>query len=653
MKKTTLYNEYPAYLKTDVLPFEIPVIFSNDDFYDYIIKNTRMYRKTLNSTKLNNIKSSIPLSFNSYVRYNKKRKISLINPFSYMYILKFIKNYENIYLNEFKNSNYSIRYPKSKVNNYQYKRRVVRTNTYIEEVDKIEKKNGTYYKVTPYKRSYEFENSNFFQKQTLKYKYFNKMDIKGCFNSIYTHSYKWLITSNFKESISLKRSLNMYPIIDELLQSINNHKTNGILIGPEFMRLIAEILLSGIDKEVNEEIIKKGYQGVKIYRFIDDFYIFSKKEENIKSVKNIIEKKYGDYQLVFNDRKFIEKNEIFILNEWYTEITYMLESIDFKKFYTPSNKKIILDILVKFKGERSTVVTYIISIVVNKLNEEIKDIQKFSNQTSEILEKNKEVYNLYEELYRKFIEDKPIIKKEELFEKFEYLKKSNLEKITISEKRLFKIFEELIFYLKLSPKYVNTLKILNLSIECLILGEELNNDNRFDYKILLKNVFTREMNIFEDFDGNYDDVLNILILFEYLEIYLGKKDIEEKILNGEDNNLLRMTYIYRYCKNTCQKEYEDIIEKIEEKVRIKEEINYKKISEHEDVWKLLLFKEINKGQYEMVPDEMRKEFPNVYFILSFLDSGGFFVDYEPINNINDLKILNKKIYYKSLVSINY
>lgn len=655
MNKKTLYNEYPAYLKTDILPFEIPIIFSNDNFYDYILKNRKKYKKIFDEIKFNECPaSSLPLSFNSYVRENKERKISIINPFSYMYILKFIKNYENIYLNEFNNSNYSIRYPKSKVNNYQYKNKFIRTNTYFERVDKVEKKNGTYYKISPYRRSYEFENSSFFQKQVLKYEHFNKMDIKGCFNSIYTHSYKWIEAKKFYDSKELSNTLNMYSVIDKLMQSINNHKTNGILVGPEFMRLIAEILLTGIDNEIKEEIIKKEKLNVKIYRFIDDFYIFSKREDDIKTVRKIIKKKYNEYHLIFNDRKFVEKNEIFILNEWHTEVTYMMESLDWKKFYSPTNKKIIMDILIKFKDERSTVVTYIISIIFNKINDEIKEIRKVNGYTVESLKESNNIYSIYENLYKENIKNKVKVERQEVYDNFQKLKKIQLKKVIISEKRIFKIFEELIFYLKISPKYINTLKILSLSIELLILEEELVCEKSLDYKTLLKNVFNRELKILRDFPDNFDDVSNLLLLFEYLEIYLDEEEIKKEI-KKDKKNLLKMAYIYRYCKNTNDKEYKEIIKDIEKKVKLKEKINGLKIAENEDIWKLLLFHEINKKKYDKLENPGKGDFKkhNINYILEFLDQGGFFIDYTPLKRIGDLKILNTKIYYKSLVTINY
>ena len=79
-----------------------------------------------------------------------------------------------------------------------------------------------------------------------------KVDYKSCFDSIYTHSYAWIIERNIIDAKDAKNS-HLFLTIDRILQNINGRSSNGIIVGPEFSRMIAEILLQRIDVEVKTQ----------------------------------------------------------------------------------------------------------------------------------------------------------------------------------------------------------------------------------------------------------------------------------------------------------------------------------------------------------------------------------------------------------------
>ena len=43
------------------------------------------------------------------------------------------------------------------------------------------------------------------------------------------------------------------------MQEMNYNETNGIVIGPEFSRIFAEVILQQIDTSVERELLKLGY----------------------------------------------------------------------------------------------------------------------------------------------------------------------------------------------------------------------------------------------------------------------------------------------------------------------------------------------------------------------------------------------------------
>lgn len=69
---------------------------------------------------------------------------------------------------------------------------------------------------------------------------------KACFDSIYTHAFTWIIERNV---VDAKDAVNSHLLvtIDRILQNINGRSSNGIVVGPEFSRMMAEVLLQHID----------------------------------------------------------------------------------------------------------------------------------------------------------------------------------------------------------------------------------------------------------------------------------------------------------------------------------------------------------------------------------------------------------------------
>src|SRR5690606_17626594 len=75
---------------------------------------------------------------------------------------------------------------------------------------------------------------------------------------------------------------------DELMQKLNANETNGIVIGPEFSRIFAELILQQIDNDILNNLLssdanqprlihKRDYE---IFRYVDDYFIFYNKEED-------------------------------------------------------------------------------------------------------------------------------------------------------------------------------------------------------------------------------------------------------------------------------------------------------------------------------------------------------------------------------------
>lgn len=111
-----------------------------------------------------------------------------------------------------------------------------------------------------------------------KYNKLLKLDISKCFDSIYTHSLAWAILGKdvAKSKIGITNQT-FAGEFDRFMQVINYKETNGIIIGPEFSRIFAELILQNVDIRLEEKLSEERHyhrQDYQIFRYVDDFFFF-------------------------------------------------------------------------------------------------------------------------------------------------------------------------------------------------------------------------------------------------------------------------------------------------------------------------------------------------------------------------------------------
>ena len=102
---------------------------------------------------------------------------------------------------------------------------------------------------------------------------------------------------------------------DHLMQSVNARETNGIVIGPEFSRIFAEIILQYIDQKVEQELFgKKLYQksAYECYRYVDDYFLFYNDEKDRDLFIETLTKWLKEFKLQISPSKTEEFERPFI-----------------------------------------------------------------------------------------------------------------------------------------------------------------------------------------------------------------------------------------------------------------------------------------------------------------------------------------------------
>ena len=142
-----------------------------------------------------------------------------------------------------------------------------------------------------------------------KFEVLAKSDIKNFYPSVYTHSIPWALHG--KEVIRKRENRHSYAYfgneLDKLFQSANDGCTNGIPIGPAVSDLVAEIVISGVDRLLSQKLLSPEAEGLAesavIMRFKDDYRILAKSESAARSVLKHLQAALKEYRLELNSEK--------------------------------------------------------------------------------------------------------------------------------------------------------------------------------------------------------------------------------------------------------------------------------------------------------------------------------------------------------------
>lgn len=306
-------------LLTDTLPGDVPVIFSNDGLYINSQAKEQGHRITDNiilQSIFENILSgdsgTSPFKYSINKNHLSLRGISLVHPKSQLRYCDFYLRFSDLIIELCSRSKLSIRAPE-KVSNSYYASDEDPTKSYKEiDIDVIEKElfrrhSSSYFSYRGFDRLYSFFNTNKYLMLEKKYSSLWMLDIANCFDSIYTHTIAWAVKNKdyIKAHISHK---NLFAAeFDRLIQRSNNNETNGIPVGSEVSRVFSEIIFQRIDKEIikKAESSKQLRLGVDydLYRYVDDYILFSKSENNSEAVAQVISDCLKEFNLYINEGK--------------------------------------------------------------------------------------------------------------------------------------------------------------------------------------------------------------------------------------------------------------------------------------------------------------------------------------------------------------
>lgn len=385
------------YILTDLLPVEVSCLFTYKNFYKFLFENKKNDIKKiieiLNDAKYSNKRifdnsdwSSVPLKYSIKKNGDSSRELSLLQPLSCLNIYLFIELYNEEILSYMKKNNcYSIRYHTLNTNLYHIKSKYKRSS-YFSSISKnigigMIEQSGDFFHIRPYKSMNSFINSNKWEYLNRNYTYCARIDYKSCFDSIYSHAYKWILTPRVSQSKKNKNSSLLYAI-DRVVQNINGSCSNGLVVGPEFSRMIAEILLQNIDVNVKNKLMESGLNqtiNYDVFRFVDDIFIFTHKIDDLKIIINQFQESATKFKISLNELKSVDSPTPCLPKEWLSETRLISDKI--KNFFNTSYKYKSIDSLDKglVKNESIFVPRFVdeLNILMSKYPTDTRTITSF------------------------------------------------------------------------------------------------------------------------------------------------------------------------------------------------------------------------------------------------------------------------------------
>jgi len=348
-KKIPINYSKERVILSDVLPFEIPITFSNRHFYNFLVKNKIkvitnsdgskkivwqnentfigeilklllgfrqdkvILNKEIEISGKTDLKK-IPFSFKISHKENDFRDLTIIHPKNQLDIIEFYENYRDTIIYYSNISPFSIR-KSNKVAKYIYQKPKKLKKEFGKDID--EKKTTEsktkyenlkhYFHIKEYSNIHKFYESYQYHQCEKKYNNLYKFDISKCFDSIYTHSLAWALLNKeiVKDTLPVS-DFTFAGLFDRLMQNLNYGETNGIIIGSEFSRIFAELILQQIDKTVYHELRKVGKihkKDYEVFRYVDDYFVFYNDEATKEIIHSIYKLELRKYKLYLNDSK--------------------------------------------------------------------------------------------------------------------------------------------------------------------------------------------------------------------------------------------------------------------------------------------------------------------------------------------------------------
>lgn len=255
-----------------------------------------------------------PYKYRAKRNNGKNRNLALPHPQSMLAMTFFISEYRDSILYYTNRSSFSIRHPQRVARLHakrdsEFAHRRDKESYGFEQYDLEYEHVTSFFSYRRYNNINRFYSSPEFRACERKYPKLVRADVSKCFDSIYTHTVSW-VTNGVRASKEFRGEGTVDATFgakfDRYMQYLNYAETSGIIIGPEFSRIFAEIILQEVDVRVERLLAKKGMRAghdYEIMRYVDDYFIFLSDAKKSQQVEELLASQLSEFRLHLNDHK--------------------------------------------------------------------------------------------------------------------------------------------------------------------------------------------------------------------------------------------------------------------------------------------------------------------------------------------------------------
>jgi len=300
-------------LLTETLPYEVPVIFSNDRLHAGLSSaHPQGVAPLLDRIAQREHSYSVPYNYGIVKNRDRRTVLSIVHPLMQLRMAKFYELHAMGMLAHCSRGEFSLRRPAvlaspfaAEVSAEDDSARSGIPQLLAQAGEPDPSHMTSYFVYGKYNLLGKFFSSREYIRLEERHAVMRTLDISKCFYNIYTHSITWAVKSKHFSKIH-RDSYSFESAFDRLMQRSNYNETNGIIVGPEISRIFAEIILQDIDDCVQTDLLALGFihgRDYDIRRYVDDFFIFAGNIDLVDRIEVCLRGHLERYKLYANEKK--------------------------------------------------------------------------------------------------------------------------------------------------------------------------------------------------------------------------------------------------------------------------------------------------------------------------------------------------------------
>lgn len=300
-------------LLTDTLPYEVPVIFSNDRLHAGLSTTPPAnVQHVLERIAERSPAYTVPYNYGITKDRERSTTLSIVHPLLQRQMASFYELHATGMLAHCSRGDFSLRRPVALASPFavevatsddQARSGIPQMLSAEGEPDPSHM--TSYFVYGKYNLLGKFVSSREYIRLEERHSVMRTIDVSKCFYNIYTHSITWAVKSK-SFAKTHRSSYSFESAFDSLMQRANYNETNGIVVGPEISRVFAEIIFQDIDDCVRSELQEEGFIHGRHYdvrRYVDDYFVFTGSIALADRVEKRIRHHLERYKLYVNDKK--------------------------------------------------------------------------------------------------------------------------------------------------------------------------------------------------------------------------------------------------------------------------------------------------------------------------------------------------------------